>query len=62
VTRTVEHDSPARALLARAAAAQLVVVGTRGRGSFRGLVLGSTSQQLLYRSPCPVAVVRADHT
>jgi nucleotide-binding universal stress UspA family protein len=62
VVGRVEHDSPARALLARAATAQLVVVGTRGRGSFRGLVLGSTSQQLLHHSPCPVAVVRADHT
>lgn len=62
ITYTVVHDRPARALLAHAATAQLVVVGTRGRSGFRGLVLGSTSQQLLHHSPCPVAVVRTDHT
>ncbi|TDV44116.1 universal stress protein [Actinophytocola oryzae] len=61
VTRAVVDDSPARALLEHAASAQLVVVGTRGRGGLRGLVLGSTSQHLLHCSPCPVAVVRADH-
>jgi nucleotide-binding universal stress UspA family protein len=61
ITYTVVRDRPARALLAHAATAQLVVVGTRGRSGFRGLVLGSTSQQLLHHSPCPVAVVRTDH-
>jgi len=61
VTSVVVHDSPAGALLARAATAQLVVVGCRGRGGFLGLVLGSTSQQLLHHAPCPVAVVRPHH-
>jgi nucleotide-binding universal stress UspA family protein len=54
----VVHDKPPSALLAHATVAQLVVVGTRGRGGLRGLVLGSTSQHLLHHSPCPVAVVR----
>lgn len=57
VRREVSRDSPARALLRNAEDAQLVVVGTRGRGGFRGLLLGSTSQHLLYHAPCPVAVV-----
>ncbi|MFC0431990.1 universal stress protein [Kutzneria buriramensis] len=55
----VVRHGPARALLHEAARAQLVVVGSRGRGGFRGLLLGSTSQALIHHSPCPVAVVPA---
>ena len=62
VQRLVMHDRPARALLAQAAGAQLVVVGTRGRGGVAGLLLGSVSHALLHHAPCPVAVVRPDAT
>ena len=58
VQRVVLHDRPARALLAQAAGAQLVVVGTRGRGGVAGLLLGSVSHSLLHHASCPVAVVR----
>lgn len=50
-------DLPAAALLDQAAGADLVVVGARGLGGFRGLLLGSVSQQVVQHAPCPVAVV-----
>ncbi|MBP2479478.1 nucleotide-binding universal stress UspA family protein [Crossiella equi] len=58
VNRIVVHDRPVRALLREAEHAQLLVVGSRGRGGFAGLLLGSTSQSLIYHAPCPIAVVR----
>jgi len=51
----VEH--PAAALTAAGAQAQLLVVGTRGRGLVRGMLLGSVSQHLLRHAACTVAVV-----
>jgi nucleotide-binding universal stress UspA family protein len=59
VRREVVRDHPSQALLRYADGARLVVVGTRGRGGFTGLVLGSTGQHLLHHAPCPVAVVRS---
>lgn len=61
VERHVTGDSPATALLDQARNAQLVVVGSRGRGAFASLVLGSVGNALLHRSPCPVAVVRPEN-
>lgn len=53
----VDAPSPARVLLARAAEATMLVVGTRGHGGFTGLVLGSVSHQCVTHPPCPVTVV-----
>lgn len=58
VHRVVAKDRPVRALLEAAEAAQLVVVGSRGRGGFTGMLLGSTSHALAHHCPCPLVVVR----
>lgn len=54
----VVHGSPARVLLDAAAGADLLVLGTHGRGGISGLVLGSVSRQVIQHAPCPVVVVR----
>lgn len=51
-------SSAAHALLETADGADLLVVGSRGHGTFRGLLLGSVSRQCVHHTPCPIVVVR----
>lgn len=60
VRRMVVKDRPAQALLRVAEHAQLIVVGSRGRGALAGLGLGSVSQTVIHHAPCPVAVIRPE--
>ncbi|RPA10292.1 universal stress protein [Gordonia sp. OPL2] len=60
VERVVIPEEPAKAVLDAADDdAQLIVVGSRGRGGFTGLLLGSTSQKILHQADRPVMVVRS---
>ncbi|MCK8674174.1 universal stress protein [Rhodococcus sp. HM1] len=58
VHREVYLDGPRLHLQAWSEKAQLVVVGSRGRGGFTGLLLGSTGNGLIREAHCPVMVVR----
>lgn len=56
VRREVVRGNAGQALVEAGTGASLVVVGSRGRGGFAGLVLGSVSQHVLASAPCPVAI------
>ncbi|MCR2052683.1 universal stress protein [Actinomyces bowdenii] len=57
VRRHALDGNPAELMAEFSTAVDLIVVGSRGRGGFSGLLLGSTSQAVLSHASCPVMVV-----
>jgi nucleotide-binding universal stress UspA family protein len=57
VSPTLVRGQAAEVLQEVSDSSRLVVVGTRGRGGFAGLLLGSVSSQTAHHSRCPVVVV-----
>ena len=52
---------PAEALLEAAADADMLVVGSRGAGGFKRLLMGSVSTQVTHHAHCPVVVIPAEN-
>ncbi len=60
VTLKVERGQPATVIVEASEGASLLVVGPRGLGGFKGLLLGSVSEHAVGNAPCPVVVVRGE--
>jgi nucleotide-binding universal stress UspA family protein len=60
VPEFVEGGKPASEIIKVASnwPADLIVMGSHGRGKIKGLLLGSVSQEVLHHAPCPVLIVR----
>ncbi|WP_328908378.1 universal stress protein [Streptomyces sp. NBC_00234] len=60
VHESLVRGNPAQALVDAAEGADMLVVGSRGRGGFRRALLGSVSQQAALHAPCPTVIIRPD--
>jgi nucleotide-binding universal stress UspA family protein len=61
LVKLTKLGDPAKALceVARELSADVLVVGSRGRGFLKSALLGSVSSQVVHHAPCPVLVLRA---
>ena len=53
----IANELGAHALIHASDGADMVVVGSRGRGGFKGLLLGSVSQQVAHHAKCPIVII-----
>ncbi|WP_154788103.1 universal stress protein [Nocardia aurantiaca] len=58
VWSVVAEGRPLRQLLEESRRAQLIVIGSHGRGGFPGMTLGSTGEAVMHAADCPVAIIR----
>jgi nucleotide-binding universal stress UspA family protein len=57
VSTHVGAGGPASVLVEVAKDAEMLVIGSRGLGGFRGMLLGSVTQQVIAHAPCPIMVI-----
>jgi len=61
IDRVVVESPAGPAIIENARDAELIVVGRRGRGTVKSLVLGSVSSYVVQHATCPVLVVQGPH-
>ena len=58
ITKLVAQGDVSESLIEAAKAADMLVLGSRGRGGFAGLKLGSVSHECVQHAPCPVVIIK----
>jgi nucleotide-binding universal stress UspA family protein len=58
ITKLVAEGDVSASLIAAAKTADILVLGSRGRGGFAGLKLGSVSQECVQHAACAVAIIK----